>query len=186
MTFESQIEYLLDYTEWDRGQWETWFRGQGSESLAVGLGANCEGRITNVGELVRHIFSAEQRYAERIQQLPISDTSVIPANDVDALFDFGRRSRANLLRLLREFPSERWEKPLEMQIGPSKRVVLPTTMVVQSLTHEIRHWAQLATLLRIAGRKTGPHDFLVSGIFERNLTPPLSTLPDNTRSTVNT
>jgi len=40
-------------------------------------------------------------------------------------------------------------------------------MVVQSVTHEIRHWAQLATLLRLTGRGTGIHDFLLSGVFER-------------------
>lgn len=186
MTFESQVEYLLEYTEWDRGQWERYFREQGPEAFAVGVGANTDGRIANVGELVRHIFSAEQRYVERIQQLTLSDTSTVPANDVDALFDFGRRSRENLLQLLRDFPAELWAKPQEIQIGPSKRTVLPMTMVVQSLTHEIRHWAQLAMLLRMEGRKTGIHDFLVSGIFERNLAPHMSTSAESRRPTVNT
>jgi len=37
------------------------------------------------------------------------------------------------------------------------------------LTHEIRHWAQIATYLRIEGRKTGIHDFLLSGVYERQL-----------------
>jgi len=39
-------------------------------------------------------------------------------------------------------------------------------MVAQAVTHEIRHFAQLAAFLRMAGFKTGPHDFLVSAVFE--------------------
>ena len=169
MTFASEITYLLDYTEWDRAQWEAWFQAQGPDALAVDLGANSEGRIKNVGELVRHIFSAELRYVERIRELPLTDTSSVPANDVDALFAFGRQSRQNLRQLLDDFPPARWDVPQEIQIGTNRRAVTPKTMVVQAVTHEIRHWAQAATFLRMAGRKTGPHDFLLSGIFERKL-----------------
>jgi uncharacterized damage-inducible protein DinB len=168
MTLSSEIGYLLDYTDWDRTQWEKVFRSEGSDAFAVGLGANCEGRITNVGELVRHIFSAEQRYVERAQELPLTDTSVIPSNDVDALFAFGRQSRESLRRLLRDFPVERWDIPREVQIGPYQLAVTPRAMIVQSVTHEIRHWAQIATFLRLEGRKSGAHDFLISGVFERS------------------
>ena len=165
----SQISYLLDYTEWDRAQWEAWFRSESGGILGIDLGANADGRIANVGELVRHIFSAEQRYVDRIQELPITDTSVVPADDVDRLFDFGRQTRQRLRSLVDSFPAERWELPREVQIASHTRVVTPKTMLVQSVTHEIRHWAQLATLLRLAGRRTGAHDFLLSGVFERRL-----------------
>ena len=172
MTVHTQVDYLLDYTDWDRAQWEAWFHEQGPAPLALHLGPNTDGRIANLGELVRHIFSAEQRYVDRIQEQPITDTSSVPTGDVDALFSFGRQSRRSLRQLLRDFPAERWDLPREVQIGPVTRTVTPRTMLVQSITHEIRHWAQAATLLRLDGRKTGPHDFLVSGIFERNLASP--------------
>jgi uncharacterized damage-inducible protein DinB len=165
--FASEIEYLLEYTEWDREQWEGWFRKEGPDAFAVSFGANADGRINNVGELVRHIFSAEQRYVERILGVPISDTSTVPPHDVDALFAFGRGSRQRLRTLLEEFPAERWDDSQEVQIGASKLTITPKTMVVQSVTHEIRHWAQVATLLRLAGYKSGLHDFLVSGVFAR-------------------
>lgn len=171
MSIISEIEYLLDYTEWDRGQWETWFRAQGADAFAVSMGENADGRIQTIGELVRHIFSAEQRYVDRIREQPISDTSTVPANDVDALFGFGRGTRERLRHLVVDFPADAWDVPREIQIGSNTRVVTPRTMLVQSVTHEIRHWAQMATLLRLAGRKTGPHEFLVSGVFERKLAP---------------
>lgn len=169
MSIASEIGYLLDYTEWDRAQWEAWFRAQGPDAFAVSLGENGDGRMTNIGELVRHIFSAEQRYVDRIREVAITDTSTVPPNDVDALFAFGRDTREHLRQLVTDFPADRWNTPRELQLSSHTRVVTPKTMLVQSVTHEIRHWAQIATLLRMAGRKTGPHDFLVSGIFERML-----------------
>jgi uncharacterized damage-inducible protein DinB len=39
-------------------------------------------------------------------------------------------------------------------------------MVLQAVTHEIRHWAQVATLLRMSGRKPGSRDFLSSPVFD--------------------
>ena len=167
--FAAEIDYLLDYTEWDRAQWEAWLRSQGADVLLVDLGANTDGRIANVGELVRHIFSAEQRYVDRIQERPITETSTVPADDVDRLFDFGRQTRQQLRGLVDSLPAKRWDQPREVRIGPHERVITPKTMLVQSVTHEIRHWAQLATLLRLAGRPTGTHDFLLSGVFERRL-----------------
>lgn len=172
MGVASEIDYLLDYTEWDRAQWEAWFRNQDPKVLGLDIGANADGRISNIGELVRHIFSAEQRYVDRIRELPVSDPSTTPASDVDGLFTFGRQSRQRLRELLHDFPADGWDVPREIQVGPNKRTVTPKTMLVQSVTHEIRHWAQIATLLRLVGRKTGPHDFLLSGVFERKLSIP--------------
>jgi uncharacterized damage-inducible protein DinB len=171
MPIASEIDYLLDYTDWDRGQWEAWLGSQSPEVLALDLGAHADGRIANIGELVRHIFSAEQRYVERIQDLPVSDNSSVLPNDVAALFAFGRRSREGLRRLLQDFPANRWDTLRELQFGQHKRTITPRTMLVQSVTHEIRHWAQIATLLRLAGYRTGLHDFLVSGVFEQRLAP---------------
>lgn len=166
MPIAFSLDDLLDYTEWDRGQWHAWFGEQGPDALAVGLGANGDGRINTVGELVRHIFSAEQRYVERALGVPLTDTSTVPADDVEALFAFGRKSRKALRDLLATFPAERWDVPQEMQIGKRARAVTPRKMIAQAVTHELRHWAQVATFLRLAGRKSGMHDLLVSPVFD--------------------
>ncbi len=167
MTFTFEIAHLLEYTDWERSQWHTWFREQGPEALAVGLGPNGDGRVNTVGELVRHIFSAEQRYVDRIRGAPVTDATAIPAADVEALFALGRRSRESLRDLLATFPTERWDVPQEIQLGTRSRSVTPRKMVVQAVTHEMRHWAQIATLVRMSGRKPGPRDFLVSPVFDR-------------------
>ncbi|MGD0991281.1 MAG: DinB family protein [Gemmatimonadales bacterium] len=171
MPFAFEFAHLLAYTEWDRAQWEAWFKQQGPPALAVGLGPNGDGKVNTVGELVRHIFAAELRYVQRVRGVPLMDPSTVAADDVEALFAFGRQSRAALRALLAELPDERWDVPQEIQIGSHKRAVTPKTMIVQAVTHEIRHWAQMATLLRTSGRKTGPHDFLVSGVFDSQASP---------------
>ncbi len=164
--FAFDLSHLLAYTEWDRAQWESWFRAQGPAALAVGLGPNGDGRNNTVGELVRHIFAAELRYVERVRGTPLTDPASLPADDVDALFALGRRSRQAMRTLLAELPPKAWDIPREIQIGSHQRSVTPKTMILQAVTHEIRHWAQIAAFLRMDGRKTGSHDFLVSGVFE--------------------
>ena len=166
MTFKFELAHLLEYTDWERSQWHTWFREQGAPALAVDLGPNGDGRNNTIGELVRHIFSAEQRYVDRIQGAPLTDTAVVPPNDVEALFEFGRQSRASLQALLAAFPTERWDVPQQIHMGKHSRSVTPRKMIVQAVTHEIRHWAQVATLLRMSGRKPGPRDFLASPVFD--------------------
>ena len=160
MSFAFGIEDLLSYSDRDRTQWHVWFREQGPTALAVDLGAHNAGRIHNVGELIRHIFSAEKRYVERSLQLPLTDTSAIPAEDIEALFAFGVESRRALRELLASFPASEWEAPRQMSFDNVTRTVTPRTMVVQAITHELRHWAQVAAFLRQAGYKPGCHDFI--------------------------
>jgi DinB family protein len=90
----------------------------------------------------------------------------LPAGDIDALFAFGGQSRGALRELLASFPTDRWDVPQQIQIGPHTRSVTPRKMVVQALMHEIRHWAQATTLLRLRGFKPGSRDFLVSPVLE--------------------
>ncbi|HKV71458.1 MAG TPA: DinB family protein [Gemmatimonadales bacterium] len=162
MTFPFSLDDLLDYSDWDRAQWHDWFRAQGPAALAVGLGPHTDGRFATVGELIRHIFSAERRYVERVLKAPLTDTSTIAAGDVEALFQFGRESRRALRELLATFPESEWGTVREMQVGPQVRTVTARAMVIQTVTHELRHWAQIATLLRLAGQRSGVHDYIAS------------------------
>ena len=40
-------------------------------------------------------------------------------------------------------------------------------MVLEAVTHEIRHWAQVATFLRMSGRRPSPRDFLLSPVVDQ-------------------
>jgi uncharacterized damage-inducible protein DinB len=171
MPFAFSLDDLLAYTDRDRLQWLGWFREQGPPALAVDLGPNNTGRIRNVGELVRHIFSAEQRYVERSLQTPLTDSSPMPADDVEALFAFGVESRRALRELLATFPAAEWDAPRQMSIGTHTLTVTSRTMILQAITHELRHWAQVATFLRQAGYPPGSHDLIADPLFDVNAAP---------------
>ena len=166
MAIAFTLEDLLAYSDWERDEWHRWFRENGPDALSVDLGPNNNGRIRNVGELVRHIFSAEKRYVERCLQLPLTDTSAIAADDVEALFAFGMESRRALRELLASFPDAEWETPREMSFGTHSRMVTSRKMILQAVTHELRHWAHVAAFVRQAGYKPGFHDLIASPLFD--------------------
>jgi uncharacterized damage-inducible protein DinB len=158
------IDYddLLEYTDWQRDHWHAWLAREGARALAVEIGPHGDGRFRTIGEVVRHIFSAETRYVERIMGRPLSDTSLVPADDSDALFRFGRESRAALRRAVSSLSSDQLDAPQEYVIVDVTRRLTPRKVLVHVVLHEIRHWAQIATLLRLQGMKVEQHDFLLA------------------------
>lgn len=92
--------------------------------------------------------------------MPLTDASAINASDVEALFAFGRESRLALRDLLATLPTGEWDAPREFSFGGQRRTVTARTMVLQAVTHELRHWAQVATYLRQAGFQPGCHDVI--------------------------
>ncbi len=165
------LDALLQYTAWEREKWRAWFTQHGDQVLATSAGPHNDGRFATVGDLIRHIFSGEMRYVDRLMGREVTDTSVIPTNNVEALFRFGEQSRSDLEKLLAEFPAQKWDIPEEMKIGTYSISVTPRKAVVHILIHEIRHWAQIATLLRLSGLKGEFHDFLFSPVFTAPVTP---------------
>jgi uncharacterized damage-inducible protein DinB len=155
---------FLDYTEWQRDRWQAVLREQGAGALTASAGPHGDGRFEAVGDLIRHIFSAERRYVERLEGRPLTDTSTLASDDLDALFTFGRESRRELRRLLETFPPEQLEVPREFLLMNARVVATPRKILVHVVLHEIRHWAQIATLLRLRGASGGLQDFLFSPV----------------------
>jgi uncharacterized damage-inducible protein DinB len=162
MSLQLSVPDLVAYSDWERQLWEAWFGQHGADALRVSTGPNGDGRFKVVGEVVRHIFSAEKRYVERLKGLPLTDTTSIPTDDVAALFRFSRESRNDLRQLLATFPDEAWDVPRDFTILKYSIRATPRKIVIHTLVHEIRHWAQIATLLRLQGLKGEAHDFLMS------------------------
>lgn len=155
------IADLVEYTDWERVQWLDWLRKNGP-ALGTGLGAHADGRFADIGDMVRHIFSAEKRYVERLTGRPITETSSIPKQDLEALFEFGQRSRAELRNFIETFPTAEWDTPIGMKIVNLTISASPRKIVTHVLVHEMRHWAQISTTLRLNGLKPDFHDFLFS------------------------
>jgi uncharacterized damage-inducible protein DinB len=157
-------DHLLEYTDWQRERWHAWFTREGAGALGVSTGPHGDGRLNTVGEIVRHIFSSETRYVERMKDRPLTDTSALPADDVEALFAFGRQSRAALRHFISTLPAEQLDVSRELTITDTTRRLTPRKILFHVVLHEIRHWAQIATLLRLRGMKVEFHDFLRSPV----------------------
>ncbi len=156
------ITDLLDYTDWERQTWLEWLRQRGPAALEIGAGPHGDGRFQRVGELLRHIFSAEKRYVERLSGLPVTDAASIPLDDIEALFQFGQQSRHALRQFTEKLPPEDWDAAKEFKVLNSSVTATPRKVVAHVLLHEIRHWAQIATILRWNGMTAEFHDFLFS------------------------
>src|SRR6476620_3034385 len=83
--------------------------GAGDEVLKTSVGPNSDGRFQVIGDVVRHIFSAEKRYVERLSGRALSDTSAIPNDNAEELFNFGETSRQELKTFLETFPDAEWD-----------------------------------------------------------------------------
>jgi uncharacterized damage-inducible protein DinB len=106
---------------------------------------------TSVAQLLQHIVAVELRYAERMSGLPQSPYEAIPFDSVEAIYATHRRAM-EMLRPMLEREDAFWEEVLDFQtrsagvLRASRRTVL-----IHLLTHSIRHYAQLATLVRHHG-----------------------------------
>jgi uncharacterized damage-inducible protein DinB len=80
------------------------------------------------------------------------------------LFAFGRQSRAALRHFISTLPAEQLDVSRELTITDTTRRLTPRKILVHVVLHEIRHWAQIATLLRVRGMKVEFHDFLRSPV----------------------
>jgi uncharacterized damage-inducible protein DinB len=158
------LDLFLAYTEWQREQWRAWLRQHSDAVLKTSAGPHGDGRMNTAGEIIRHIFSAEKRYIDRLSGRELTDPASISAEKTEALFAFGESSRRELRQFIAQFPASQWDVPAEHKILTSALILTPRKIIVHVVMHEIRHWAQLATLLRLSGYKVDFQDFLFSPV----------------------
>ncbi len=164
MPFAPLMDDLLEYTAWQRRQWLDWLRQHDAAVLKTGAGAGGDGRFESAGDWIKHIFSAEKRYVERMLDRPLTDPAAIPSNNLEELFQFGERSRRELKEFVEALPAAQWDAPMELTLMGNSLTATPKKIVTHVLLHEIRHWAQIATLLRLSGYKVDLHDFIFSPV----------------------
>lgn len=154
------VEELLQYTDEERARWEQWFRDNTEDLLKVPIQSD---RENTIGALVLHIFGSELRFAQRLNgELP-AEYRYRPCHHIDESFGFGIESRKALRRFVRHATPEDWERVLEFEIAGHVYKASARKIVFHVLLHEIRHWAQIAKLLRERGFVPGTnHDFLTS------------------------
>jgi uncharacterized damage-inducible protein DinB len=118
-----------------------------------------------LGELLQHIVAVELRYAERLANLPTSDYANIPFDSVASIYSTHDRAFVIFQQLLVS-PDINWDEPFEFltrSMGPARSN--RKTILFHALLHGIRHYAQLATLVRQHGiNPVGLGDYLVMNL----------------------
>jgi uncharacterized damage-inducible protein DinB len=120
--------------------------------------------VSTAGQLLQHIVAVELRYAEQLSGLPPTDYANIPFDSAEAIYATHQRAAA----LLREQLASDidWDERIEFvtrSMGPARSS--RKSVLFHSQLHSVRHYAQLATLVRQHGVKPGwPMDYLVMDI----------------------
>jgi uncharacterized damage-inducible protein DinB len=161
------ISELMEFTGWERSQWRERLSAHGDATLGTGVGAHGDGRFETVGDLVKHIFIAEKHHVDRLSNRAITDVSTIPGDSVQKLFALGERSRRDLAAFVAAEPANDWDAPREYNINGKMVSVTPRKFIAHILLHEVRHWAQVATILRLNGITGNFPDFLFSPVMVR-------------------
>src|SRR5215471_1166554 len=155
------INVLIGYTDWERQSWHAWLEHHG-EALKTGMGPH--GDDQTVGEVVKHIFSCEKRYIERLSGEPLTDAASIPNDNLEALFELGQQSRQGLKDFIERFPAPSWDILKDFEFVGWSLKATPKKIIIHVLRYEIRHWAQIATAFRLNGFKGDFHDFIFSPV----------------------
>lgn len=116
--------------------------------------------VSTAGGLLQHIVAVELRYAERLAGLPASDYAAVAFDSSDAIYATHQRA-VELFRQQLETDVD-WNERMEYMtrslgmLRSSRKSVL-----FHAILHSIRHYAQLATLVRQHGISPGwPMDYL--------------------------
>jgi uncharacterized damage-inducible protein DinB len=151
---------LLDYTAGETARWEAWFAAN-PEALDLPY---ADGRTATVRGLVHHIFVVERRHGERLLGRPVSGYDDVPAAPDAALFAAGREARALIEEYVRGAADADLAGVLEFDtLSAGRRRSTRRKLLAHVLVHGVRHWAQLASHLRAAGRPADwGHDLLLS------------------------
>lgn len=119
--------------------------------------------VATAGGLLQHIVAAQLRYAERLTGLPITEYPDIPFHSADAIYSVHQRS-ATLFRELLAGELD-WNERIEFTTRAGQALSSRRTILFHALFHSIRHYAQLATLVRQHGVKPEwPMDYLFMDI----------------------
>ena len=127
-----------------------------------------------VGALVWHIYAASYRHAQRLLGEPITDLEAGQGpgegpHDLPAGFALQQQAADKLRGFLARTTPDELSEVLRFETRTGRNQAAPTRrkLFLHIAVHAIRHWAQIATLLRTAGHPVpGRHDILFSEVIE--------------------
>lgn len=157
MPLTIDVNDLLRWNDVSTLRWRDLLRAH-PEALALPCDIRDSG---DVAHFLQHIVAVELRYAQRLNGEPESPYEAVPFGSADELFTTHDDACAKLRSLLADDAYD-WTQEIEFQtITMGKLRAMRRDVLLHLLMHSIRHYAQLATLVRSAGVKPDwPMDFL--------------------------
>ena len=157
-----RYDTLLELTSTEHHRWHDWFIER-PKAWAVPFAT---GRMATIGGVVMHIFAVELRYAQRLLVEEVTDWEDFRQTSIDDVFELGDLARGQLVHFLTTAPEAELDRVLTFQTLTAGLVSASKYKIASNVfLHGIRHWAQVATVLRQNGfGDQWSHDMLLSGV----------------------
>jgi uncharacterized damage-inducible protein DinB len=160
MSLSLTFEELLRYTNAEREKWRGWF---GHHAEAIEAPVHAAARFATVGKLIDHIFLVERRHLQRLLDEPLSERTGLTGNNAPPLFDYGASVRRELEQYVQDLDDDIADQVRPLLVRDQQWQMTPRKLLFHILLHELRHWAQIALAVRVAGfEPPGDHDLFYS------------------------
>ena len=160
MLLTISFDELLRYTNEERDKWRAWLTGH---AAALEAPVQAGGRLPTVGRLIDHIFLVERRHLQRLHAQPLSDSTGLTGNNAAPLFDYGASVRRELEQFVADLGEDDADTVRNFEVRERQWPMTPRKLLFHIVVHEIRHWAQIALAVRLAGfDPPGDHDLFFS------------------------
>jgi len=157
-----RYDTLLELTSTEHHRWHDWFIER-PKAWAVPFAT---GRMATIGGVVMHIFAVELRYAQRLLDEEVTDWEDFRQTSIDDVFELGDLARGQLVHFLTTAPEAELDRVLTFQTLTAGPVSASKYKIASNVfLHGIRHWAQVATVLRQKRfSDQWSHDMLLSSV----------------------
>ena len=157
-----RYETLLELTSTEHHLWHQWFL-EHAGAWDVPFATE---RMATIGKLVLHIFTVELRYTQRLVGEEVTRWEDFSQASIEDVFELGENARAQLVQFLTTAPESELDRVLTFETLTAGTVTASKHKLASNVfLHDIRHWAQIATVLRQQGyTDQWPHDLLPSPI----------------------
>lgn len=154
------LEELLGWNGEERLKWLAWLKKHpGALDVVLQPG----GRFPTVASLIDHIFLVEVRHILRLQGKELPAATGVTAGDLDGLFAYAAHGREAVHRFLPSLNPGDLNKPRDVAVSDGTYPLSPRKLLFHMALHEVRHWAQIAAAVRMAGfTPPGRHDLFYS------------------------
>jgi uncharacterized damage-inducible protein DinB len=151
---------LMRYMTAEREKWRAWFA---AHPAAMEAAVQPGGQLPTVGKLIDHIFLVERRHLQRLMAEPLSQTTGLTGNNAPPLFDYGSSVRRELEQFAGDLDPDLADEMRSFDVRDRHWPMSPRKLLFHIQLHEIRHWAQIALAVRLAGfEPPGDHDLFYS------------------------